>query len=227
MDNVFVTLIPVAIGVAISPAPIIELILVLFSKRRVVNAIAFIVTLLLMTVLVLALGALGGRAADGETSGPSPLMGWIFLALGALLLVMGVKNWRNRKDTSEPAMFAKITGLGPAAVAFLAFGAVAVNPKNTVLLLTAGQSIGAASSPWLVGLGFVLVATLPYTALGRLRPARRGSGQRAARPDARLAGRPQPPHHGRHLPPARPGARAQGRRRHRLRLVTEGSLVVN
>ena len=163
MDNVFVTLIPVAIGVAISPAPIIELILVLFSKRRVVNGIAFIVTLLLMTVVVLALGALGGRAADGESSGPSPLMGWVFLALGALLLVMGVKNWRNRKDTSEPAMFAKVTGLGPAAVAFLAFGAVAVNPKNTVLLLTAGQSIGAASSPWLVGLGFVLLATLPYT----------------------------------------------------------------
>ena len=151
--------------------------------------------------------------------GPRRSMGWVFLALGALLLVMGIKNWRNRKDTSEPAMFAKVTGLGPAAVAFLAFGAVAVNPKNTVLLLTAGQSIGAASSPWLVGLGFVLVATLPYTLSVGLRPARRGSGQRAARPDASLAGRPQPPHHGHHLRPARPGARAQGHRRHRLRLV--------
>ena len=32
-----------------------------------------------------------------------------------------------------------------------------------MLLLTAGQSIGQASSPWLYGLGFVLIATLPYT----------------------------------------------------------------
>jgi Sap-like sulfolipid-1-addressing protein len=163
MNNTFVTLIPVAIGVGVSPAPIIELILVLFSKRRVVNSIAFIVTLLLMTALVLVLGALGGQASGGRSPGPSPLVGWLFLVLGALLLAIGIKNWRNRADTSEPAMFATITGLGPAAVAFLAFGAVAVNPKNTVLLLTAGQSIGAASSPWLYGVGFVLLATLPYT----------------------------------------------------------------
>jgi len=47
-------------------------------------------------------------------------------------------------------------------VGVLAFGAVAVNPKNLVLLLAAGQSIGATSSPWLAGLGFVLIATLPY-----------------------------------------------------------------
>ena len=145
----------------------------LFSKRRVVNGIAFIVTLLLMTVLVLALGALGGRAADGESSGPSPLMGWIFLALGALLLFMGIKNWRNRKDTSEPAMFAKVTGLGPAAVAFLAFGAVAVNPKNTVLLLTAGpehrRRVVAVARRARLRAG----RDAAVHALGGLRPARR------------------------------------------------------
>ena len=34
--------------------------------------------------------------------------------------------------------------MGPAAAGFLAFGAVFVNPKNLVLLLAAGQSIGAS-----------------------------------------------------------------------------------
>lgn len=164
MNNAFATLIPLAIGLAISPAPVIELILVLFSRRRVVNAVAFIATLLAMTVLVLTIGALGGRAADEGGSGPSVTMGWVFAALGLLLLVLGVKNWRNRADTSEPAVFATVSGMGPAAVAFLAFGAVAVNPKNTVLLLTAGQSIGESPTPLLYGLGFTLLATLPYTA---------------------------------------------------------------
>ena len=90
-------------------------------------------------------------------------MGWVFAALGALLVALGVKNWRNRADTSEPAVFATISGLGPMAVALLAFGAVAVNPKNTVLLLASGQAVGTADSPLLVGAGFVLLATLPYT----------------------------------------------------------------
>ena len=162
MDNTFLTLVPTAIGVALSPAPIIELILVLFSRRRVVNSVTFIVTLWIMTALALALGAVGGRAADGDGGQPSAAVGWVFAVLGVVLLLLGITNWRNRADTSEPAIFATVSGMGPGAVAFLAFGAVAVNPKNLVLLLAAGQSIGAASSPWLVGLGFVVVATLPY-----------------------------------------------------------------
>ena len=162
MDNTFLTLVPTAIGVALSPAPIIELILVLFSRRRTVNSVTFIVTLWIMTALALALGVVGGRAAGGDGGQPSAAVSWVFAVLGIVLLLLGITNWRNRADTSEPAIFATVSGMGPGAVAFLAFGAVAVNPKNLVLLLAAGQSIGAASSPWLVGLGFVVVATLPY-----------------------------------------------------------------
>ena len=45
------TLIPVAIGFALSPAAIIQLILVLLSKRRVTNSIAFVVSLIALTSL--------------------------------------------------------------------------------------------------------------------------------------------------------------------------------
>lgn len=163
MDNVLLTLVPTAIGIAVSPAAIIELILVLFSARRLTNGIAFLATLLLSTIVLLTVGVLGGQAADSGTGTTSAVMGWVLLALGLLLLVLGVKNWRNRRDTSEPAVFATVTSLGPGAVAFLAFGAVFLNPKNTVLILTGGQAVGSASSPWLVGAAFVVVATLPYT----------------------------------------------------------------
>ena len=162
MSNSFLTLVPVAVGVAVSPAPLIELILVLFSKRRTVNAIAFIATLWIATATVLAIGAAGGQATDGGTDEPSALMGWVFAALGLVLLVLGVTNWRNRADSSEPAVFSTISAMGPLPVAVLAFGAVAVNPKNTVLLLAAGQSVGSSGSPLWYGLGFILVATLPY-----------------------------------------------------------------
>jgi len=62
-------------------------------------------------------------------------------------------------------MFQKISGMAPAAAAFLALGATFANPKNLVLLLAAGQTIGAATSGSKVLIGgiFVLIATAPYT----------------------------------------------------------------
>lgn len=162
MDAQVATLIPAAVGVALSPIALVELILVLFSRRRSVNAVTFVAALLVFTVVLLLLGAAGGRAADSESGGPSTVIAVIFTALGLLLFGLGLRNWRNRHDTSEPAVMATIAGMGPAAVAFLAFGATFVNPKNTVLLLAAGQSVGSTSSPWLYGAVFTLVATSPY-----------------------------------------------------------------
>ena len=60
-----------AIGVAVSPAPIVEFILVLFSRRRVPNAIAFVGTLIVMTVAAVLLGAAGQAAAGGSGGGTS------------------------------------------------------------------------------------------------------------------------------------------------------------
>jgi threonine/homoserine/homoserine lactone efflux protein len=104
---------------------------------------------------------LGRQPAAG--SGTSPVVGAVFASLGALLLVIGVRNWRNRADTSEPAVLASIAGMGPAAVAFLTLGATWVNPKNLVLLLSAGQQVGSTDRPWLWGAVFLIVATAPYT----------------------------------------------------------------
>lgn len=163
MDNTLLTLIPTAIGIAISPVPLMELILVLFSKRRTTNTLAFVGTLLASTAVLLFIGAQGGQAIAGDdASGPSTGAGVLFAVLGALLLAVGVKNWRNRADTSEPKVLSTISGMGPLPVAFLAFGTVFVNPKNTVLLLTAGQAIGRSEASLGTAAVFVLVATAPY-----------------------------------------------------------------
>ena len=160
------TLIPVAIGVAVSPVPVVELILVLFSGRRSPNSIAFVVTLIAMTAAGLALGAVGQQASGKEGGGTSSGAGIALAALGLLLVFVGLRNWRNRADTSEPKAFQTISGMGPAAAAFLAFGAVFVNPKNLVLLIAAGQTIDASDSgsKVLIGALFVVLATAPYTA---------------------------------------------------------------
>ena len=157
------TLLPLAIGLALSPVPIVELILVLFSRRRTLNTIVFVSCLLLLSAAALIAGAAGGAAASDSGTGTSPVVGAVFAGLGALLLVMGVRNWRNRADTSEPAVLGSIAGMGPAAVAILTLGATWLNPKNLVLLLSAGQQVGSTDRPWLWGALFLLVATAPYT----------------------------------------------------------------
>jgi len=57
---------------------------------------------------------------------------------------------------------ATIANMGPAAVAFLTLGATFVNPKNLPLLISAGATVAGTETPWLVGLGFLLLSTSPY-----------------------------------------------------------------
>lgn len=157
-----VALLPIAIGFAISPVPLVELILVLFSRRRVVNSITFVVTLMLATGAVVAVGAAGGQASGDTAAGPSTIVSVVLLALGLLLVVIGWRNWSNRSDTSEPKMLSTIYEMGPVPVAILAVGVPLLNPKNLPLLLAAGATVGATPAPLIFGLGFVVAATLPY-----------------------------------------------------------------
>ena len=165
MSGAIGSLIPAAIGLALSPVPIIELILVLFSRRRVANTVAFVLALIVLTIAAVALGAAGQSATQSSPGKTSAGMAIALVVLALLLLIVGAENWRNRADTSEPKAFQTIAGMGPAAAAFLALGATFVNPKNLVLLLAAGQTIGAATSgsKILLGCVFVLFATAPYT----------------------------------------------------------------
>jgi len=165
MSGTIAALIPAAIGIALSPVPLVELILVIFSRRRVPNTVAFVLTVIVLSAAAVAMGAAGENATESSSSQTSTGMAIALVALGLVLLLVGVKNWRNRADTSEPKVFATISGMGPAAAAFLALGATFVNPKNLVLLIAAGQTIGATTSgsKLLIGGVFVLFATLPYT----------------------------------------------------------------
>lgn len=159
------TLIGSAIAFAISPVTLIELILVLVSKRRVVNSLVLTAGIIALSFIGVMMGVGGAKAVGDTSAGPSRTTGVVFVLLAALLLVVAAKNWRDRADTSEMAMFTKIGAMGPKSVLLLAPGATLLNPKNLIILLSAGQSIGSASSgagvivPAMV---FVLIATSPF-----------------------------------------------------------------
>src|SRR4051812_29030546 len=90
-------MLPAAIGVAISPLPIVAMVLFLVTPRGRVNGPAFLlgwlVGLAILGAIVLALSD-GADASEG--GGPATWVSWLKLALGLLLLLLAVKQWRGR-----------------------------------------------------------------------------------------------------------------------------------
>src|SRR6266581_2349698 len=106
MGNVIGNILPQAIGVAISPVPIIAVILMLFSQRARSNGPAFLVgwvlALAVVGSVVLVLANLG-KVSTGGT--PSTLAYVIKLLLGLLFLLLSLRQWRSRpREGEEPHM---------------------------------------------------------------------------------------------------------------------------
>ena len=149
MGAVIGDILPLALGVAISPIPIIAAILMLLSPKARVTSVGFLlgwVAGIVIAVTVFTL--LASVLPRGETDDSHPVKGVIQLVLGALLLLLALRQWRGRpRAGEEPALpkwmqaidqvtFAKALGLG--------FLLSAVNPKNLLLAAAAGTDIGSA-----------------------------------------------------------------------------------
>lgn len=128
-----------AIGLALSPMAIIELLLVLLSKRRVINSVAFVISLWVMMAIAVVLGALGSRAAAASASSDGSSTRWVLAIFAVVMIGLAIMNWIKRRDTSEPKVFRAIGDMRPIAVALLTPGLTLINPKNLPLLLGGGK----------------------------------------------------------------------------------------
>jgi threonine/homoserine/homoserine lactone efflux protein len=132
-----------AIGVAISPVPIIAVILMLFSNHAARNSVSFAIGWLVgLTAAGFIVLSLDVQTSDGE---PSDTSGWIKVVIGVLLLVLGGRNWRSRpRDGEEPETPGWMEAIDDfSAVKSLGLGVLlsAVNPKNLALTIAAAVTI--------------------------------------------------------------------------------------
>jgi hypothetical protein len=160
---------PLAIGVAISPIPIIAVILMLFSARARENGIAFlagwVAALLIVGAIVLVLAAAGRVGSDDATSNLAAL---VKALLGALFLFLAVRQWGSRPAegvmTPMPSWMAAIDSFTMGRSLGLAALLAGVNPKNLALTTAAGLAIAQAgvsgASAVVALLAFVAVASL-------------------------------------------------------------------
>jgi len=102
---------PLAVGVALSPVPIIAVVLMLTTPRARANGPAFVVGWLLGLGVVggLVLALAGPGAADDQGQ-PAAWVSWLKLLLGLLLLLVAARQFRGRPHQGEEASLPKWMG---------------------------------------------------------------------------------------------------------------------
>ncbi|WP_037864361.1 GAP family protein [Streptomyces sp. NRRL S-340] len=138
-----------AAGVAISPLPIVALILILATPRGRLNgplfALGWVLGLAVLGAIMLAVGGSGGASTHKH---PATWVGALKLALGLLLAFFGARQWRRRPtDPSQaqlPKWMAAIDRFTPLKILGLGFLLSAANAKNAPLTIAAGASISSA-----------------------------------------------------------------------------------
>ena len=161
MGAVIGEILPLAIGIAVSPVAIIAAILMLFSKRAGSASSGFLSGWVLGIAVVTGIfTALAGTLQTGGE--PSAAVSWIKIGLGVLLLLVGIRQWRGRGGQHDnPKWMAAIDEF--TFVKSLGLGVLlsAVNPKNLIMATGAGLAIGSAA----LSVGNDVVAIVVFTAI--------------------------------------------------------------
>ena len=158
-----------AVGVAVSPFPIIAVILMLFTRRARVNGPMFgLGWVVALGIVSGAAYALADSADAASSSSTADSIAWGKVALGLLLLAGAARTWKRRPAPGEqPAMpkwMSMIDTLTPGKALGLGLLLAGVNPKNLILAVAAGTAVaqlGLSTSESVVSLlVFVVIASL-------------------------------------------------------------------
>ena len=167
-------ILPFAVVVAISPIPIIAMVLMLATPRARANGPAFalgwIAGLSVLGAIVLVLTT--GNATQ-DSGAPATWVSVLMFVFGVVFLVLAVRTWLGRPKAGQEAEMPKWMGTVDAFTTSRSLGAgvvlSAVNPKNLVLTVTAALTIaeaGISDGQEVVALAvFVLIASLGVLAL--------------------------------------------------------------
>ncbi|GIG27239.1 GAP family protein [Cellulomonas denverensis] len=141
---------PVAVGVLISPMPIVAVVLMLLTPRARSNAAAFLIGWVAGIAVLGTLVLLIADGLAGDDDGPPAWAAWLKLVLGVLLLLLAVKNWRGRPrgdaEPPTPGWMRAVDGFTPVKALGLAVLLGAVNPKNLLLVVSGAAAIASATT---------------------------------------------------------------------------------
>ena len=114
-------MLPFAVGIAISPIPIIAIVLMLGTDNAKSDSLSFLVGwIVAMAVAGAILLAVVGSSDPTENGAPADSTSTLKLVLGIVLLGLAVKQWRSRpragEDAAMPKWMSSVEGFTPASL---------------------------------------------------------------------------------------------------------------
>jgi threonine/homoserine/homoserine lactone efflux protein len=161
--------IPFAVGVGLSPVPIIAVVVMLSTPRARANGPAFLLGWLVgLTAVGTVVFLISGWIGATDDAEPATWVSVLKLVLGLLLLVLAVSQWRSQPrgdgPAAEPRWMATIDSLTPPKTAGAGAVLSAANPKNLVLAIGAAAAIAETG----ISVGQEIVAYAVFVLIGTL-----------------------------------------------------------
>ncbi|MFK0291792.1 GAP family protein [Streptomyces sp. NPDC090442] len=138
---------PPALGIALSPFPVIPAILLLFTRRPRATSNVFLTG---WTIgIAVPTGVFTTLASVIEQHEETPTWAsWARIVLGTILLAVGIQRWfSSRQQKTAPQWMRSLEESTPAPALRLGLLLSAANPKILLLAMAGGLSIGAADLP--------------------------------------------------------------------------------
>jgi threonine/homoserine/homoserine lactone efflux protein len=166
-------MLPSAIAIALSPIPIIAVVVVLSGQHGRANGPVFLIGWLAgLSALTAIVMLLTGDSSDPEST-TSTVVDVVRLMIGTLLLLLAVREWRHRPGPgatlTEPAWMAKLGTAGPGRTFVFGAAVGGVNPKNAILTVAAAVSISQVGldtgEATIAGVVFVALSSLTVIAV--------------------------------------------------------------
>jgi threonine/homoserine/homoserine lactone efflux protein len=146
MNEAIGQILPLGVVVALSPVPVIAIVLMLATPHARTNGPAFLLGWVVGLSLVGAIVLLVSGGVDAtDDSGPATWVSWLKIVLGVLLLLLAVKQWRGRPKAEDDAELPKwmqtIDSFNAPKTVGMGVLLSGVNPKNLLLTIAASAAI--------------------------------------------------------------------------------------
>lgn len=164
MVEAFGSVLPFAVAVALSPFPIIAVVIVLLSPTGKSAGLAFLAGRVLgVAVVVGVFAAISDLVERSDEASPAVAVARVLA--GAGLVVLAVRKWpgwtRTEKEPELPRWMSAMQGSSPGRAARVAILLSVANPKELLLGVGAGFTIGSTGLP----LGATLAVAAAYTVI--------------------------------------------------------------
>ena len=142
MGTAIGNILPLALGVAFSPVPIIAVILMMVSRKGKVNGTLFVLGWFSGTILLNALVLLFAHGQDySDGSDPSLVSSLVKLLFGVLLIYVALDSFKKRPKAGEhaemPAWMQALDSFSPLKALGLGAGLATINAKNLPTTISA------------------------------------------------------------------------------------------